>query len=633
MSLVNFANLDFDQIKVSIKDYLRSNSTFTDYDFEGSNLSTIIDVLAYNTYITSYNANMVSNEVFFDSATLRENVISLARNIGYVPRSRKSARAVISFFVDTSNFTNQPVTLTLKKGIICNTSPFGSQSYSFTIPEDITVSVADNIAQFNDITVYEGVRVTQNFTIDPFNPKQRFILENSGIDTSLINVNVKPNNYSTVTRKYKLADSLFDINSKSAIYFIQEIENERYELIFGDGIFGIELEAPNYIMIDYNISNGEDANNLSKFSYAGTLIDESNRIVTTGISLLTTSQTSHSGSSIEGVESIKKYASRIYASRNRAVTTADYEALIPSIYAETESVSVYGGEDLVPPQYGKVYISIKPNNDRYLSNLTKDNIKNELKKYTVAGIVPEIVDLKYLYVEADSKVYYNTNLVPTPDVASDAILSNITAYSDSTELNRFGARFKYSKFLTLIDNSYQAITSNITNITIRRDLKASVNTFADYEICYGNRFHIRSMSGYNIKSSGFTVSGIGGIVYLSDLPNSDGKSGSINLFRLSSPTQPEIVKRNVGEIDYIKGEIKLYPINIISTVIERGVPLIEISTAPYSNDVIGPQDLFLQLDMNNFTILMLQDGISSGANTAGTNYHVSSSYSNGTLIR
>ena len=633
MSLVNFANLDFDQIKVSIKDYLRSNSTFTDYDFEGSNLSTIIDVLAYNTYITSYNANMVSNEVFFDSATLRENVISLARNIGYVPRSRKSARAVISFFVDTSNFTNQPVTLTLKKGIICNTSPFGSQSYSFTIPEDITVSVANNIAQFNDITVYEGVRVTQNFTIDPFNPKQRFILENSGIDTSLINVTVKPNNYSTVTREYKLADSLFDINSESAIYFIQEIENERYELIFGDGIFGIELEAPNYIMIDYNISNGEDANNLSKFSYAGTLVDQSNRIVTTGISLLTTSQTSHSGSSIEGVESIKKYASRIYASRNRAVTAADYEALIPSIYAETESVSVYGGEDLVPPQYGKVYISIKPNNDRYLSNLTKDNIKNELKKYTVAGIVPEIVDLKYLYVEADSKVYYNTNLVPTPDVASDAILSNITAYSDSTELNRFGARFKYSKFLTLIDNSYQAITSNITNITIRRDLKASVNTFADYEICYGNRFHIRSMSGYNIKSSGFTVSGIGGIVYLSDLPNSDGKSGSINLFRLSSPTQPEIVKRNVGEIDYIKGEIKLYPINIISTVIERGVPLIEISTAPYSNDVIGPQDLFLQLDMNNFTILMLQDGISSGANTAGTNYHVSSSYSNGTLIR
>ena len=633
MSLVNFANLDFDQIKVSIKDYLRSNSTFTDYDFEGSNLSTIIDVLAYNTYITSYNANMVSNEVFFDSATLRENVISLARNIGYVPRSRKSARAVISFFIDTSNFTNQPVTLTLKKGIICNTSPFGSQSYSFTIPEDITVSVADNIAQFNDITVYEGVRVTQNFTIDPFNPKQRFILENSGIDTSLINVTVKPNNYSTITREYKLADSLFDINSESAIYFIQEIENERYELIFGDGIFGIELEAPNYIMIDYNISNGEDANNLSKFSYAGTLVDQSNRIITTGISLLTTSQTSHSGSSIEGVESIKKYASRIYASRNRAVTTADYEALIPSIYAETESVSVYGGEDLVPPQYGKVYISIKPNNDRYLSNLTKDNIKNELKKYTVAGIVPEIVDLKYLYVEADSKVYYNTNLVPTPDVASDAILSNITAYSDSTELNRFGARFKYSKFLTLIDNSYQAITSNITNITIRRDLKASVNTFADYEICYGNRFHIRSMSGYNIKSSGFTVSGIGGIVYLSDLPNSDGKSGSINLFRLSSPTQPEIVKRNVGEIDYIKGEIKLYPINIISTTIERGVPLIEISTMPYSNDVIGPQDLFLQLDMNNFTILMLQDGISSGANTAGTNYHVSSSYSNGTLIR
>ena len=200
-------------------------------------------------------------------------------------------------------------------------------------------------------------------------------------------------------------------------------------------------------------------------------------------------------------------------------------------------------------------------------------------------------------------------------------------------MNKFGARFKYSKFLTLIDNSHQSITSNITNITIRRDLKASLNTFADYEICYGNRFHIASMSGYNIKSSGFTVSGIGGIVYLTDLPYAEGKSGSINLFRLNSPTQPEIVKRNIGEIDYMKGEIKLYPTNIVSTVVERGTPLIEISTIPYSNDVIGMQDLFLQLDMNNFTILMLQDGISSGANTSGVNYLVSSSYSNGTLIR
>ena len=633
MPLVNFANLDFDQIKTSIKDYLRSNSTFTGYDFEGSNLSTIIDVLAYNTYITSYNANMVSNEVFFDSATLRENVISLARNIGYVPRSRKSSRSKISFFIDTSSFTNKPTTITLKKGVVCNTTTFGSQSYTFTIPADITVPVANNIAQFNDVLIYEGVRVTQNFTVDAFNPKQRFILENSGIDTSLINVTIKPNNLSTVTREYKLADSLFEINENSAIFFIQEIENERYELIFGDGIFGIELEAPNYIMIDYNVSNGADANNLSQFSFAGSLFDENNRIITSGISLLTTIESSHSGSSIESVESIKKYASRIYASRNRAVTTADYEALIPSIYAETESVSVYGGEDLIPPQYGKVYISIKPNNDRYLSNLTKDNIKNELKKYTVAGIVPEIVDLKYLYVEADSKVYYNSNLVPSPAVASDAVLSNITTYSDSTELNKFGARFKYSKFLTLIDNSHQSITSNITNITIRRDLKASLNTFADYEICYGNRFHIASMSGYNIKSSGFTVSGIGGIVYLTDLPYAEGKSGSINLFRLNSPTQPEIVKRNIGEIDYMKGEIKLYPTNIVSTVVERGTPLIEISTIPYSNDVIGMQDLFLQLDMNNFTILMLQDGISSGANTSGVNYLVSSSYSNGTLIR
>jgi hypothetical protein len=240
MALVNFANLDFDQIKTSIKDYLRSNSNFTDYDFEGSNLSTIIDTLAYNTYITSYNANMVANEVFIDSATLRENVVSLARNIGYVPRSRRSARAKISFFVDTSNFTNIPTQLTLKSGVVCTTRSFGSESYSFIIPSDITVPVTNNLAEFNDIEIYEGTRVNQNFTVSSFDPNQRFILDNAGIDTRLLNVTVRPSELSSVTRTYTLADSLFEINSNSAVFFIQEVEDERYELIFGDGIFGVK---------------------------------------------------------------------------------------------------------------------------------------------------------------------------------------------------------------------------------------------------------------------------------------------------------------------------------------------------------------------------------------------------------
>ena len=633
MTLVNFANLDFDQIKTSIKDYLRSNSNFTDYDFEGSNLSVIIDTLAYNTYITSYNANMVANEVFIDSATLRENVVSLARNIGYVPRSKRSARAKISLFVDTSNFTDIPTQLTLKSGLLCTTRAFGEESYSFIIPSNITVPVTNNIAEFNDVEIYEGTQIAESFTLNSFDLNQRFILSNAGIDTRTLTVTVRPSESSTVSRKYNLADSLFDITSESAIFFIQEVEDERYELIFGDGVFGRALEEPNYITANYIVSNGSNANGLSSFVFSGTILDQNERVITSGISLITTVEASNLGASIESVESIKKYATRVYASRNRAVTAADYEALIPTIYPETESVSVYGGEELNPPQFGKVYISIKPYNDRYLSNLIKDNIKRELKQYAVAGIIPEIIDLKYLYIESTANVYYNTNLASSANFINSIISSNINAYANSTELNKFGARFKYSKFLKIIDESHESITSNITNIIIRRDLRAVLNSFAEYEICFGNRFHIKNVNGYNIKSSGFKISGVSDTVYLSDLPNSNLKTGLINIFKLNSPTEPQIVKRNVGTIDYIKGEIKLSPINILSTSINRGAPLIEVSTSPYSNDVIGLQDLYLQLDINRTLINMVPDSIESGADISGTNYNVSSSYSNGVYVR
>lgn len=634
MPLVNFANLDFDQIKTSIKDYLRSNSNFTDYDFEGSNLSVIIDTLAYNTYITSYNANMVSNEVFIDSATLRENVVSLARNIGYVPRSRTSARANISFFVDTSNYTTQPETITLNKGNVCSSVVFGSENYIFTILDDKTVPVVNNIALFEDIDIYEGTYVTTSFTVDSFDPNQRFILPNSGIDISSIRVFVKPTQLSDISRKYIQANSLFNVTSESPVFFVQEIDDERYELIFGDGVFGKKLESPNYIEVTYLVSNGENGNDIAQFNFIGKLTSSRESVtVSSGISLVTTNQSSFAGSNIESIESVKKYSTRIYASQNRAVTSSDYESIVPRIYPETESVSAFGGEELTPPQYGKVFISIKPTNGSYLSNLIKDNIKKELKQYSVSGIVSEIIDLKYLYIEPTINVYYNTNLAKSANAVSSIVSTNVERYADSTEINKFGARFKYSKFLKMIDDSDNAITSNITTIVIRRDLRAVLNSFAEYEICFGNRFYVECENGYNIKSSGFTVSGIIGTVYLSDIPNPDKRTGSIFLFRLNSPTEPEIVRRSVGTIDYIKGEIKLSPINITGTSINRQFPLVEISASPYSNDVIGLQDLYLQLDVNNTIIDAKPDNISSGNDVTGTNYIVSSSYTNGSFVR
>ena len=635
MALVNFTNLDFDQIKSSIREYLRANSNFTDYDFEGSNLSTLIDVLAYNTYITSYNANMISNEVFIDSATLRENVVSLARNIGYVPHSRSSSKANISFFVDVTGLSTNPLTLTLKSGVVCTTSTsFGNQNFSFIIPQDITVPVVNGIALFENVNVYEGSFVVNSFSIDANNPNQKIILENANIDIDSISVFVRDTQSSTIRNTYKLSKNLFDITSESRVFFIQEIEDQRYELIFGDGIFGKKLENLNYIEVSYNVTNGENGNGVSSFNFNGRIVDNSNRVVTTGISLLTTNSPSQNGREIESVESIKKYAPRKYSAQNRAVTATDYETIIPTIYPEAESISVFGGEDLNPPQYGRVFISIKPINGPFVSNQVKDNIERSLRRYAVAGIVPEIIDLKYLYLETDTTAYYNSNSTSDPNYLKDIIFNNIRNYSNSKELNKYGARFKYSKYLKIIDDSNSSITSNITKIVMRRDLRSSLNSFADYEICYGNEFHIKNSNGYNIKSSGFLVSGINDTLYMSDVPDSNGLKGTIFFFKLQSATQPVIVRRNVGTIDYIKGEIILYPVNITSTVkTSFAQPIIEISVVPKSNDVIGLQDLYLQLDINNSSLNMLSDEISSGSDISGSSYKVTSSYTNGDLVR
>ena len=638
MPLVNFSNIDFDQIKVSIRDYLKANSNFTDYDFEGSNLSTIIDALAYNTYISSYNANMVSNEVFIDSATLRENIVSLARNIGYVPKSRKSATATISFEVNVSG--NNVSTVTLQPGIVATSSLlFGKTSYVFSVLEETKATVSSGgIATFQNVPIYEGTFVKQSFTVSSRTPNQRYILTNTGIDTSLLKVIVKRDENSSVSRVFRKFNSLYDLNSETPAYFLQEVENERYELLFGDGIFGMKLseESLSYIESTYVVTSGELGNNVSEFSFAGQLTDQNGDPVTTGISVISTEIASYGGSSIESVESVKKYATQIFASKKRAVTASDYEAIIPQKYPETESVSAYGGETLDPPAYGRVFVSVKPYNGTHLSSSIKRSISNDLKKYSVAGIIPEIIDLKYLWIETDSNVYYNTNLSAGAGNVKAVVLQNILNYSNSSQLNKFGGRFKYSKFQKIIDDSNEAVTSNITTVAIRRDIEASLGQFGEYEICFGNRFYIRNpgkppvmnneVIGYNIRSSGFKVSGMSDTLYFGDVPNADLKTGSILLFKLNSPTEVVVVKRSIGTVDYIKGEVKLNAIKFIQTEVNRGSPLIEISATPYSNDVIGLQDLYLQLDMNNVEVTMVDDRISSGNDNSGSNYLVKSSY-------
>jgi hypothetical protein len=576
---------------------------------------------------------MVSNEVFLDSATLRENVVSIARNIGYLPRSRKSSRANISFSVDASSSNASKITL--KAGpVALSASNFNKQSFTYCIMEDITAFVdSTGTATFENIDVHEGSYLNSVFTVNSSLPNQKYILPNAGIDTDNIKVIVRNSSTSSVTRKYTRYDNLIGVNENTPLYFLRETEGETYEILFGDDVFGKGIEEPNQIEVTYLSCSGSVANGLSNFTYIGSLQDQNGDSVTSGISGLTVNESSNGGTEIESVESIKKFAPNIYASQNRAVTASDFESLIPRIYPEAESVSAYGGEETDPPQYGKVFVSIKPYNGVFISDEVKRRIQLELRKYSVAGIVSEIIDLKYLYIEADVNVYYDSNLSIGPSQLITSVSNNIIKYANSTQLNKFGARFKYSKFTKVIDDSNEFITSNITTISMRRDLSPFPNQFVEYNIGFGNRIHIKSEIGFNIKSSGFTVSGISGTVYMSDSPNADLRTGTIFLFRLSSPTEPIIIKRNIGTIDYIKGLISLNPLNVLSTEVTRGTSLIEISACPHSNDVIGLQDLYLQMDPSKLTVTPIPDSISSGSDVSGGTYTVTSSYSNGSLTR
>jgi len=620
MPFTKFTNLDFDQIKTSIKDYLRANSDFTDFDFDGSNFSVLIDTLAYNTYITAFNSNMVVNESFIDSATLRENVVSLARNVGYVPRSKTAAKATVSFNISTVQTEGQAI---LKAGLVC-VGPVDNSDYTFSIPEDVTVNISNSIASFADLEVLQGIYLTKEFTVDS-SLNQRFILNNPNIDTSTIKVKVG-------TREYRMVDNIITVNSDSEIYLLQEISDERYELLFGDGIIGKKLSNGDVIKISYIATDGETGNGPSVFSYAGTTTDSNGVLITpqAGVTITTVSNAS-GGGDIEPIESIKYYAPRVYSSQYRAVTTRDYEALVQQVYPATESVSVVGGEELNPPQYGKVLISIKPKNGISISDFHKNQIINDLKQYTVSGISQEIVDLKLLYVEIDSDVFYDSSRTNSASDLKTRISSSLETYSKSVDLNKFGGRFKYSKVLQVIDGVDNAITSNITRVRMRRNLNCILNTFAQYELCFGNKFYKR-IDGYNIKSTGFKIADDPDTVYLVDVPDANSDIGILSIVKETlDPDTFEIVKKSIGTVDYTNGEVIINTINIVSTELDNGV--IEIQAYPDSNDVIGLKDLYLVFDTSKSTINMVKDTIASGEQISGVNYPVRSSYSNGRLTR
>ena len=647
MPSFQFTNLDFDEIKVQIKNFLRSNSNFTDFDFEGSNFSVLIDTLAYNTYINAFNANLVANESFLDSATVRENVVSLARNIGYVPRSKTSATAKIKLDdvnLGTTN-DNTPKFIKLRPGLVC-VGNSDNTTYRFSIPDEITSSRviqvgSSSFAQFDDdITIYEGTYLSRLYTVDD-SIDQRYIIDSPNIDSSTLRVFVSLVDETTVGRYYTQVDNIIGVDGNSEIYLAQEVQDEKYEILFGDGLFGKKLETGQRITATYIVTDGLGGNGPANFSFQGTFARDNGAffVPTDNITITTTSNASN-GAEVEDVSSIKYFAPRLYSAQYRAVTPRDYEAIISTIFPQTESVAVVGGEELDPPQFGKVQISIKPKNGTFVSDFDKTQIKNKLKSYAIAGINSEIVDLKILYVELDSYVYYNPSQIPSEINLRTNILSALKLYADNIEINKFGGRFKYSKINQLIDRVDNGITSNITKVIIRRDLKALLNQFAQYELCFGNRFYINP-AGYNIKSSGFTLTGSTSIAYLTDVPNKDAAGnldgsmkGTISIVTKNNKNQQVVLIKDAGGVDYKKGEVILNTINIASTVTKNNI--IEVQAYPESNDVIGLKDLFVSFDVSNTSINMVKDVIASGEDVSGvvfTRDYFTSSYSNGVLER
>ena len=647
MPFTQFSSLDFDEIKAQIKDFLRSNSNFSGFDFEGSNFSVLIDTLAYNTYINAFNANLVANESFLDSATIRENVVSLARNIGYVPRSKTAAVAQIKINDIDVGTTNDSTTkfLTLRSGLVC-VGASENTTYRFSITDPVTSSRVEDrggtsFAVFDDpINVYEGTLLQRVYRVDT-SQDQRYIIDSPNIDSSTIRVYVKGIGDVGLGRKYSMVDNILNIDKNSEIYLAQEVQDEKYEILFGDGFFGRKLENGNLVTAQYIVTDGETGNGAASFSFQGAFVksDDTFFTPTNTISITTVSNASN-GAEVEDVQSIKYFAPRIYSAQYRAVTPRDYEAIIGTIYPAAESVAVIGGEELNPPQFGKVQISIKPKNGTFVSDFDKSQIKNRLKNYAIAGINSEIIDLKLLYVEIESNIYYNPSQINSSSGLRTTEINALNDYASNVEINKFGGRFKYSKLSTLIDRIDNGITSNITKVIIRRDLNALINQFAQYELCFGNMFHINP-AGYNIKSTGFTISGSSETAYFTDIPSKDAAGnldgtmkGILSVVTKNEKNQLQILVKEAGIVDYKHGEVILNTINITSTINENNI--IEIQAFPESNDVVGLKDLYLNFNVSKSTINTVKDVIASGEDVSGVVFqrdYYTSSYSNGTLER
>ena len=590
MPYTQLNNLDFANVKTALKDYMRAQTDFTDYDFEGSAISQILDVLAYNTYYTAFNTNMVVNELFLDSATLRDNVVSLAKQLGYTPKSITAPKASVNMALSFSGTAPAEVVIKAGSGYVTN---FDGSLYRYILKDNKRVSVANNVATFTDIPIYEGSLISNSAVVNT-NKSQRFIIDNAGVDINTLSVRVFQAVNSSIFKDYKLANNILDIGASDEVYFVNEIEDEKYEIFFGDGVLGKKLENNNVVLMSYIVTNGSKTNGAKTFTFNGLMEDENGTTITLpfSISSISTSSVASGGSDIETIDKIKYNAPKFYGSQNRAVTGNDYKAIVRNLYPATSDVIVFGGEDQVPPAYGKVFLSVKPTEATALSSFTKNELTSELKKYTVASIRPEFVDPSILYLELTSNIYYTgtkTQSLPT-EIATKASTA-IVEYLKTSQTEKFNGKFRYSKFIGVIDNADISINSNDTTVMMRKDFIAQINASSYYEICYQNAFYV-DCNNPVVSSTGFTVFEFP--TYTSYLEDRNGK---IVLYRLDPVSGDKILlDDSVGTIDYVKGEIEMTNFTILKGTFSDN--RIELRVKPANKDIEVKREMYLDVDVS-----------------------------------
>ena len=590
MPYTQVSNLDFNQIKTSLKEYMRAQSDFTDYDFEGSTLSVLLDTLAYNTYYTAFNTNMVVNELFIDSATLRDNVVALAKQLGYRPKSATSPTAYVSFTVTYTNATND-TELILKKGTGF-TATYDNNIYNYVVLDNVKAQVANGIATFTDVAVNEGTQLTNTFIVNSASKSQRFILDNQNIDTNTIRVKVYPTGGS-FNEPYLVADNILGVDGTSKVFFLDEIEDERYEILLGDGVLGKKLENNARIEVSYLITSGPESNGVRTFVFSGVL-ENPNNVSPPSFSVTINSTVAASGGEeIESTAKIKYTAPKAYGTQERAVTAQDYEAIVRKVYPATSDIIIFGGEEQDPPQYGKVFIVLKPTDASYLTSLTKSKIISDLKKYVVASVEPQLIDPSILYVEMSSKIFYNSLITDqTTGQIRDKVIGNVQSYLNTSDTEKFNGKFRYSKFVGVIDDSDPSINSNLTSLTMRKDFYPSLNSTFYYEICFQNAFD-EDCDDPVLSSTGFRVT---------EYPNFDvyveDRNGKIVLYRLDNVTGEKVVlDNNIGDIEYDKGELKMYNLTIIKGSFFDN--RISVRVKPLSNDIKAMREVYLDVDVAN----------------------------------